>query len=124
MATLQAPKPTRLRTVTGAGRRNTGAERKSWRITTVLAVLSLTVILPLYLAVVMSLKTDQQAASGNGFALPHPFDFSNFKTAWNLVHFPRAVLISVLIAIIAVAGQLAISSMASYAIVRNWDRKA
>ena len=117
MATLQAPKPTRRRTITGP-------ERKSWRTTTVLAVLSLAIILPLYLAVVMALKTNQQAAGANGFALPHPLDFSNFKTAWNLVHFPRAVAVSVVIAIISVAGQLAISSMASYAIVRNWHRKA
>ena len=74
-----------------------GGERKNWRTTTVLAV--------------------------NGLALPHPFDLSYFKTAWNLVHFPRAVLISVMIAVVAVSGSLAVSSMAAYAIVRNWDRK-
>lgn len=117
MATIETAKPTRTPTVTGA-------ERKNWRTTTVLAVLSLAVILPLYLAVVMSLKTNQQAAGSNGFALPSPLHFSNFKTAWNLVHFPRAVLISALIAIVAVAGELAVSSMAAYAIVRNWQRKA
>lgn len=116
MATLDATKPTHRRS-------RHGGERKNWRTTTVLAVASLVVILPLYLAVVMSLKTNQQAAGSNGLALPNPFDLSNFKTAWNLVHFPRAVLISAIIAIVAVAGSLAVSSMAAYAIVRNWDRK-
>lgn len=98
-------------------------ERRSMPITLVLAVCSLTIIVPLYLAVVMSLKTNEQAATGNGLTLPNPFHWSNFSTAWNLVHYPRALTVSILIAVVAVLGELALSSMAAYAIVRNWNRK-
>lgn len=98
-------------------------ERRSSRLTILLVLCAFTIVIPLYLAVTMALKTNGQAATGNGLSLPNPFDFHNFSTAWNLVHYPRALGVSVLIAVLAVFGELALSSMAAYAIVRNWNRK-
>ncbi|WP_265444698.1 carbohydrate ABC transporter permease [Flexivirga meconopsidis] len=117
MATIPTPAP-RARSSAATG------ERRSWKLTTVLAIASLAVFIPLYLAVTMALKTNAEASSGSGFALPTSLHWSNFSTAWDLVHFPRAAAVSVVIAVVAVVGSLAVSSMASYAIVRNWHRKA
>lgn len=109
---------------TAAGPRSRTREHQNTKLTAILAVLSLVILIPLYLAVTMALKTDHQAAAGNGLALPNPFKWTNFQAAWDLVDYPRALTVSVLIAIVAVVGEIAISSMAAYAIARNWDRKA
>ncbi|MFF4526600.1 carbohydrate ABC transporter permease [Streptomyces bluensis] len=80
-------------------------------------------LVPIYFAIAMALKTDQQAASGSGFSWPSPIDFGNFKDAWQLTNFPRAFGISLAITAISVVGQLIVSSLASYAIARNWNRR-
>lgn len=95
----------------------------NWPLTIVLCVLSLTVLVPLYVTVVMAFKTSTQAVDGNAFSLPAPFDVSGFVQAWNLTDFPRAFGLSVGISAVSVAGAILLSTMASYAIVRNWDRK-
>lgn len=98
-------------------------ERPNWVATILLVIGTLTVLIPLYFAVTMSLKTDQQAAAGSGFDWPNPITFSNFKTAWDLTNFPRAFIISLGITVFTVAGEILLCSLASYAIARNWDHK-
>ncbi|WP_018156456.1 carbohydrate ABC transporter permease [Demetria terragena] len=98
-------------------------ERSNWKVTLLLVACSLTVLLPLYLAVSMSLKTDAEARTGSGFSLPGSLNFDNFARAWELTDIPRAATISILIAVVSVVGALVVCSMAAYAIVRNWDRK-
>ncbi len=95
----------------------------NWGATALMAVLSPAVLLPLYFAISMSLKSAQDAATGSGFSLPSTFEWSNFKTAWTLTHFPRAFGISLAVALVTVAGLLVFASMAAYAIARNWERK-
>jgi raffinose/stachyose/melibiose transport system permease protein len=95
----------------------------NWGLTALMAAASLAVLLPLYFAVAMALKSAQDAASGNGFSLPSTFEWGNFKTAWTLTHFPRAFGISAAIALVTVGGLLMLASMAAYAIARNWDRR-
>nr|WP_296064320.1 carbohydrate ABC transporter permease [uncultured Actinoplanes sp.] len=97
--------------------------RVNWTATILLAVGSLTVIVPLYFAVIMSLKSDQQAASGSGFTWPSPVVFDNFRTAWELTNFPRAFGISLGITVATVAGEIVLCSLAAYAIARNWTHK-
>jgi raffinose/stachyose/melibiose transport system permease protein len=97
--------------------------RVNWTVTILLIVGCLTVIVPLYFAVIMSLKTDRQAASGSGFDWPAPFDFGNFATAWELTNFPRAFFISLGITLFTVAGSIVLASLASYAIARNWNHR-
>jgi raffinose/stachyose/melibiose transport system permease protein len=48
--------------------------------------------------------------------------FSNFSAAWSLADTPFAFLMSMTITVISVFGELAVSSIAAWAIVRNWDR--
>jgi len=98
-------------------------DKVNWTSTSVLVVGTLTVLIPLYFAITMSLKSDAQAAAGNGFDWPSPITFGNFKTAWDLTSFPRAFAISFGITVVTVIGEILLCSLASYAIARNWERK-
>jgi raffinose/stachyose/melibiose transport system permease protein len=71
----------------------------------------------------MSLKTSAQSADGNAFSLPSPIDFSGFAAAWELTNFPRAFVVSVLITAFTVLGTVILAALASYAIVRNWEKR-
>ncbi len=104
-------------------RRKVGQERTSWGATILLLLAAVTVIVPLYVTVMMSLKTDAQAVDGNAFSLPLPLDFSTFARAWELTDFPRAFGVSVFVSAVAVAGTVILSALASYAIVRNWSHR-
>ncbi|MCI2240123.1 carbohydrate ABC transporter permease [Paenibacillus sp. TRM 82003] len=100
-----------------------GPRTRGWGLTALLALASLTVLVPLYFAVVMAFKTPEQAVAGTGFALPWPLNWASFADAWTLTGFPRAFAVSVLVSAVSVAGCLLLASWASYAIVRNWDRR-
>lgn len=91
--------------------------------TGLLALGTLGILVPLYFAIAMALKNDQDAVAGSGFAWPWPMEFGNFKTAWELTNFPQAFGISLLVTVVAVSGQLVLASMASYAIARNWHHR-
>ncbi|GAB3277288.1 carbohydrate ABC transporter permease [Kineosporia babensis] len=94
----------------------------NWWLTALLAVLSLTILIPLYFAVVTALKTPDQLG-GTGFGLPESLEWSNFRTAWELTRFPTAALNSALITVGAVVLTLLTNSMVAYAIARNMHRK-
>jgi raffinose/stachyose/melibiose transport system permease protein len=96
----------------------------SWPPTIALLVASLTVLVPLYFTVSMSLKSTQEAVSGSGFAWPWPLHFENFRTAWELTNFPRAFGISLAVTLASVAGAVVVCSMAAFAIARNWERRS
>ncbi|HJG53149.1 MAG TPA: carbohydrate ABC transporter permease, partial [Brachybacterium faecium] len=100
-----------------------GRERVNWPATVLLLLGSLTVLVPLFVTVNMSLKTTAQAVDGKAFSLPDPLTFSSFVEAWNLTNFPRGFAISIFITTVAVAGEIIISALAAFAIVRNWDRR-
>ncbi|WP_423922725.1 carbohydrate ABC transporter permease [Frigoribacterium sp. 2-23] len=91
--------------------------------TIVLAIASLTVLVPLYVTVSMAFKTSAQSIDGNAFSLPWPFNPQSFADAWTLTRFPVSFGISLAVAVIAVSLTLLLSSLAAYAIVRNWDRR-
>jgi raffinose/stachyose/melibiose transport system permease protein len=95
----------------------------NWWFTALLVAASLTVVVPLYFTIAMSLKSPHQIASGNGLSWPWPMHFSNFSSAWKLTHFPRAFGYSGFITVVAVFGELMLSSVAAYAIVRNWNHR-
>jgi raffinose/stachyose/melibiose transport system permease protein len=44
----------------------------------------------------------------------------NFRAAWDLTDFPLAFSMSLLVTVIAVAGEILVSSLAAWSIVRNW----
>ncbi|MFB9957878.1 carbohydrate ABC transporter permease [Agromyces bracchium] len=100
-----------------------GQERTNWTTLVILLLCALTVLLPLYVTVSMSLKSTSQAVDGNAFSLPAPIDFSGFAQAWELTNFPVAFMISLFITAGTVVGTVFLGALASYAIVRNWDRR-
>lgn len=103
----------------GPRRRRT---RTNWWLTALMAVLSLTVLIPLYFTVVTALKTPDQLG-GSGFGLPDHIRWRNFADAWRLTHFPRALLNSALITVGAVVLTLLTNSLVAYAIARNMHRR-
>jgi raffinose/stachyose/melibiose transport system permease protein len=97
--------------------------RRGWGLTVLLAIAALTVVVPLYFALVMALKTPEQAVRGAGFDLPWPLHFASFAEAWTLTAFPRAFAVSALVSAVTVAGTIVLASWASYAIARNWHHR-
>ncbi|WP_422117670.1 carbohydrate ABC transporter permease [Brachybacterium sp. UNK5269] len=91
--------------------------------TIVLILCSLTVLVPLYVTVSMAFKSGTQAVDGNAFSLPNPFSVDSFVQAWTLTDAPVGFAISVFITACTVALTILIASFASYAIIRNWDRR-
>jgi raffinose/stachyose/melibiose transport system permease protein len=110
-------------TTTGRRRRRVGQETTNWPTMVILFLCALTVLLPLYVTISMSLKTTEQAVDGNAFSLPAPIDFSGFAAAWELTNFPVAFTISLLVTLGTVVGTVLLAALASYAIVRNWEHR-
>ena len=96
--------------------------KTNWWATALIAVCSLTVLIPLYLAVVVALKTPEQLAAGTGFEWPNPVRWENFPEAWERTNFPQALANTAIITVGAVVFTLLTSSVVSYAIARNIHR--
>jgi len=94
----------------------------NWWLTALMCVLSLTVLIPVYFAVVTALKTPDEL-TGSGFGLPADPRWANFAEAWDLTNFPQAALNSALITVGAVVLTLITNSMVAYAISRNMHRR-
>ncbi|MFI9486927.1 carbohydrate ABC transporter permease [Promicromonospora sp. NPDC052451] len=92
-------------------------------VTVVLLACTLAVLVPIYVTVTMALKTTEQSVDGNAFSLPAPVSLDGLAEAWTLTSFPRSFAVSLLVTAVAVAGTVVLSSVASYAIARNWDRR-
>ncbi len=98
-------------------------ERVNWSGTIILILCTVTVLLPLYVTISMAFKTSAQAVDGNAFSLPAPFSIDGFVQAWNLTKFPVGAGISLLVTAGTVIATIVLAAFASYAIVRNWDRR-
>ena len=94
--------------------------RVNWGLTIIVAVCSLTIVIPLYFAIAMALKSPAQTGTGTGFNFPWPIHWGNFRAAWDLTNFPLAFSMSLLVTAIAVTGEILVSSLAAWSIVRNW----
>jgi raffinose/stachyose/melibiose transport system permease protein len=92
----------------------------NWWLTALLIVLSLSVLFPLYLAVVTALKSADDPSSVVG--LPVTPRWSNFGEAITLTDFPRALLNTSFITVFTVILTLLTNSMVAYAVARNMDR--
>jgi raffinose/stachyose/melibiose transport system permease protein len=96
--------------------------RVNWWATALIAVCSLTILIPLYLAVVVALKTTDQLVSGTGFEWPDPVNWANFPEAWERTNFPQALMNTALITVGSVVFTLLTSSIVAYALARNIHR--
>ena len=103
-------------------RRSRDEGRTNWGATLVLAILSLTILVPIWFAVMTAFKTPTELAE-SGFALPKHFTLANFKTAWTMTQFPHKFLTSLIITVGAVVLTLLTNSMVAYALARNLERK-
>ena len=122
MATqLTTPTVAAPQTITRRRRRRPEGGRVNWPLTVIIAIISLIVLIPLYFAVAMALKSPAQTGAGTGFNFPWPIHWGNFRAAWDLTNTPLAFSMSLLITVIAVAGEIFVSSLAAWAIVRNWN---
>ncbi|AZZ57053.1 carbohydrate ABC transporter permease [Rathayibacter iranicus] len=109
---------------TSAPRRLHSRRRFDWTTTVLLALCSLSVLIPLYATIAISLKTKEQATDPRqAFALPDPVSLDAFVQAWSLVGFPRGLAVSAVTTAVVVTATILLSSFASYAIARNWDRR-
>lgn len=98
-------------------------DRFNWPLTIVLAVCSLSILVPLYVTLSMAFKTTSQSVDGNAFSLPAPFSIDGFVQAWSLTDFPRSFSISLFIAACAVVGTIFLSAFAAFAISHNWRKR-
>jgi len=108
------------RAATRRRRRLPEAGRINWGLTVVIAIVSLIVLVPLYFAIAMALKSPAQTGTGTGFNFPWPIQWGNFRAAWDLTDFPLAFSMSLLVTVIAVVGEILVSAVAAWSIVRNW----
>jgi len=104
--------------------RDDDTRRVNWWATALIAVCAITVIVPLYLAVVVALKSPDQVAAGTGFELPWPIRWDNFAEAWERSKFPQALANTAFVTVGAVVFTLFTSTMVSYSLARNMHRKA
>lgn len=107
------------------GRRHWGSpgshlKRVNWWLTATVAVLSLTILVPLYFTVVTALKTPAEAGT---FSLPSSWQWHNFADAWNKVNYPKAALNSAVVTVCAVALTLLTNTFVAYAVARNMDKR-
>jgi len=99
--------------------------RERWNRTgtILLALCTVTVLLPLFVTVSMAFKTTGQAIDGKAFSLPAPFSVEGFVQAWQLTDFPVGLAMSLLVTAGTVAATILLAAVASFAIMRNWDRR-
>ena len=92
----------------------------NWWLTAVVAVFSLTILIPLYFTVVTALKTPAEAGT---FSLPTEWVWSNFVDAWEYIDYPKAALNSAIITVAAVCLTLLTNTFVAYAVARNMDKR-
>lgn len=98
-------------------------DKYSFSKTIILILCTITVLLPLYVTIAMSFKTTNQAVDGNAFSMPNPFSMDGFVAAWKLTKFPVGAGVSLFVTAGTVILTIFLAAFASYAIVRNWDKR-
>lgn len=96
--------------------------KTNWWATLILLFGSLIIIIPLYMALVVSLKNPQQLAKSI-LALPITFHFENYLKAIELTNYFQSLLNSIYVTIPTVLIVLPVNSLVSYAIARNNKKK-
>lgn len=94
------------------------AKVTNWPVMMILFVLAILFILgPLYMAVVIALKSPQEMA--NVLALPKSIQWSNFSKAWEMTDYPRKLGNTLFITLVNLTFTVFTNAAASYAIARN-----
>lgn len=88
-------------------------------------VVGLIFAFPLYILIVLSLKTPEEAAK-SPLTLPSSFYVQNYVDAWNQANLAPAILNSIVITVVSVITLVLFGSLAAYAIARrtsHWSGK-
>jgi len=102
---------------------NTRTNRVStWLLTALLAIGGLTIVIPMYFAVVTALKSPSEMR-GNLWALPEKWMWSNFSDAIQMTDFFRALTNSLIVTVFSVLFVVITNSLVGYAIARNLHKK-
>ena len=102
---------------------NTRTNRVStWLLTALLAIGGLTIVIPMYFAVVTALKSPSEMR-GNLWALPKQWMWSNFSDAIQMTDFFRALTNSLIVTAFSVVFVVITNSLVGYAIARNLHKK-
>ena len=92
--------------------------KTNWWATALIAVCSLTVLVPLYLAVVVALKTPDQLTEGTGFEWPNPVNWGNFAEIFAKAPLLTWIRNTLLYSLLATAFMLVSSIPVAYALAR------
>jgi raffinose/stachyose/melibiose transport system permease protein len=96
-------------------------EKVNWPITILLIIGLITVIFPLYMAIVIAFKQPSEMTNSISgiLSLPKSWSFSNFAEAMRVTDFWHSLFNSIKITLITVVLSILIHSMVGYAIGRN-----
>ena len=90
----------------------------NWWLTAAVAVLSLTILVPLYFTVVTALKTPGEAGS---FGLPSPWQGDKLVDVWEKGKYPKAALNSAIITACAAVATFPTDTFLAYAAASELD---
>ncbi|UOF88683.1 carbohydrate ABC transporter permease [Fodinisporobacter ferrooxydans] len=94
----------------------------NWGITLLIALGSLFIFFPLYIAIAIAMKNPQEMAK-SVLAFPTHFHWSNFTHAIQMTHFFQAAQNSLYITALSVIFTILTNSLVGYAVARNLHRK-
>ncbi|MGF6952095.1 ABC-type glycerol-3-phosphate transport system permease component [Neobacillus sp. B4I6] len=97
-------------------------QKTNWPVTILIALGSLFILFPLYIAVSIALKTPDEMAQ-SVLTLPTGLHFENFAKAIEATNFFAAFKNSALITVVTVVFTILTNSMVAFAIARNMDKK-
>ena len=100
-------------------------EKVNWPITILLLIGLITIIFPLYMAVVIAFKDPSEMTNDIAgiLSLPSTWSLDNFIEAIQVTDFFNSFLNSLIITVVAVVISVLVHSLAAYAIGRNMDSK-
>ena len=100
-------------------------ERVNWPVTILLVIGLITIVFPLYMAVVIAFKDPSEMTNDIAgiLSLPSTWSLDNFIEAMRVTDFFRSFMNSLIITVAAVVVSILVHSLAAYAIGRNMDRK-
>ncbi|WP_312096560.1 carbohydrate ABC transporter permease [Niallia sp.] len=97
-------------------------QKTNWPVTILITLGSLFIVIPLYMAISIALKTPQELAQ-SALSFPLGFHWENFTRAIEATNFFNAFKNSAVITIFTLIFTILSNSMIAYAIARNMHRK-
>lgn len=100
-------------------------EKKSWPLTLLLTVLAVTIIFPLYMAVIIAFKQPSEMTNNiaGALAFPAKWSFANFIEAIKVTDFAHTISNSFIITALTLIAAILFHSIAAFAIGRNMQHK-